>query len=409
MNGPRAYLDWNATAPLRPEAREAMIAAMATFGNPASIHQEGRQARALIEAARQDVAALAGARAENVFFVSGASEAAAALLGPGLAPAAPRLVASVEHPAILAAAGPDAIRLPVDEAGRIDRARFEAALAAAPKALVAIQLANSETGIVQDIAALAPLIRRHGGTLIVDAVQAPGRMPLDIAALGAAAIILSAHKFGGPKGVGAIVFADARTRLAPALIQGGGQESGQRGGTENVLGIVGMGAAARVLGRADEALHPSIQRRNELQPIDENAAGTPLGRAEAAWQALEKMSHLRNTFESHLKELLPSLHILGESVPRLCNTSAFAVPGLGADQALIALDLDGIAVSSGSACSSGKVRASHVLAAMGAPDWVKAGAIRVSIGPDTAWDALERCLASLARQSHRRQRRESAA
>lgn len=384
MAAARAYLDWNATTPLHPAARAAVMAALDCLGNPSSIHSEGRAARAVMEQARAEVATLVGGEAENVVFTSGATEAANALFragvsgccGKDIAGSLRPMVSAIEHAAVIAAAGPDAAVVPVDDRGIIDAGALEAILSAGAPALVAIQLANNETGVVQDIPALARIVHEKGGALIVDAVQGPGRISLDIKALGADALILSAHKFGGPKGVGAIVFADSRTRLARAFIAGGGQERGQRGGTQNLPGIAGMGAAARVVREAHEAP--------------------------------EKMSQLRDEFESRLNRLAPDARVVSEKAPRLPNTTLFAVPDLAAEKALIAFDLDGVAVSSGSACSSGKVRASHVLAAMGEPDWVKAGAIRVSIGPTTEWNELERCLSSLERQLARRSKASAA-
>lgn len=386
----RAYLDWNATAPILAAAREAVLAAMDLVGNPSSVHAEGRAARALMEQARSDVAALVGGEAENLVFTSGATEAANALFSAGLtgccgkdiAAAMTPVVSAIEHAAVMAAAGPDARVIPVDGEGIVAADALKRILGQTGPALVAIQLANNETGVVQDIAALARVVHEAGGALIVDAVQGPGRiagsgrLPIDIATLGADAIILSAHKFGGPKGVGAIVFADSRTRLARAFIAGGGQERGQRGGTENLPGIAGMGAAARSL----------------------------LG----AREALEKMNQLRDEFELRLNRLAPDVRILSQGVPRLANTTCFAVPGIAAEKALIAFDLDGVAVSSGAACSSGKVKASHVLAAMGEPDWVRTGAIRVSIGATTMREELERCLSSLERQLARRAKADAA-
>lgn len=384
MAAARAYLDWNATTPLHPAAKAAVVAALDCLGNPSSIHSEGRAARAMMEQARADVATLVGGEAENVVFTSGATEAANALFGAGVSGCCGKdiagglrsIVSGVEHAAVIAAAGPEAAVIPVDGKGIVDAGALEAILSAGAPALVAIQLANNETGVVQDIPALARIVHEKGGALIVDAVQGPGRISLDIKALGADALILSAHKFGGPKGVGAIVFADSRTRLARAFIAGGGQERGQRGGTENLPGIAGMGAAARVVREAHEAP--------------------------------EKMSQLRDEFESRLNRLAPDARVVSEKAPRLPNTTLFAVPDLAAEKALIAFDLDGVAVSSGSACSSGKVRASHVLAAMGEHDWVKAGAIRVSIGPTTEWNELERCLSSLERQLARRSKASAA-
>ena len=380
----RAYLDWNATAPMLPGAREAVRGAMELVGNPSSIHAEGRAARAMMEQARADVAALVGGEAENVVFTSGATEAANALFASGLAGCCGKdiacamapVVSATEHSAVIAAAGPDARLVPVDESGLIDAEALKAILGETGPALVAIQLANNETGAVQDIPALAAIIHAAGGALIVDAVQGPGRLALDIAALQADALILSAHKFGGPKGVGAIVFPDSRTRLARALVAGGGQERGQRGGTENLAGIAGMRAAARAV----------LETRDVPQ----------------------KMSQLRDEFESRLSRLAPDVRILSQNAPRLPNTTCFAIPGIAAEKALIAFDLDGVAVSSGSACSSGKVKASHVLAAMGQPEWVKAGAIRVSIGPETTLEDMERCLSSLERQLARREKASAA-
>ncbi|OYU50277.1 MAG: cysteine desulfurase [Rhizobiales bacterium PAR1] len=384
MAAPRAYLDWNATTPVHPAAKAAVLVALDCLGNPSSIHTEGRAARAILETARADLAALVGGEAENVVFTSGATEAANALFRAGLsgccgkdiACAMRPMVSAVEHAAVIAAAGVGASFVQVDANGLVDTAALTAMLAEGGPAMVAIQLANNETGVVQDIPALAGIVHAAGGALIVDAVQAPGKLPLDIKALGADAIFLSAHKFGGPKGVGAIVFPDSRTRLAEAFIGGGGQERGQRGGTENLTGIAGMGAAARVAREMDEAVQRMIQLRGE--------------------------------FENHLNRLAPDVAILSQRVSRLVNTTCFAVPGLAAERALIAFDLDGVAVSSGSACSSGKVKASHVLTAMGMPDGVKAGAIRVSIGPTTVFDDLERCLNSLARQIQRRAKTKAA-
>ncbi len=380
----RAYLDWNATAPLLPAAREAVLAALDLVGNPSSVHAEGRAARAKMEQARADVAALVGGEAENTVFTSGATEAANALFSAGLSGCCGKdiacslvpMVSAIEHAAVIASAGRDARVIPVDAKGVINAAALTAILAEAGPALVAAQLANNETGVVQDIPVLADIVHAAGGALIVDAVQAPGRIAVDISALRADALILSSHKFGGPKGVGAIVFPDSRTRLARTFIAGGGQERGQRGGTENLPGIAGMGAAAQAVLSAQD-----VPR---------------------------KMSQLRDEFESRLNRLAPEARILSEGAPRLPNTSCFAIPGLTAEKALIAFDLDGVAVSSGSACSSGKVKASHVLAAMEQPDWVRTGAIRVSIGPTTTEEELERCLSSLERQLSRRAKMDAA-
>ncbi|MCA3632202.1 MAG: cysteine desulfurase [Methylobacterium sp.] len=381
----RAYLDWNATAPLHPAAREAVLRALDTIGNPSSIHAEGRAARALVEEARAGVAALVGGEAGNVVFTSGATEAANALLGANQASFSPILLcgddhpprgaviySETEHPCVIAAAlrsmdiagaalpikpQPDGRISPGALAEMLERARPIQPEGARP--LVAIQLANSETGVLQDIPALAEIARANGAIVIVDAAQGPGRVEIDINKLDADALFLSAHKFGGPKGIGAIIFAHDTTRLARAFIPGGGQERGQRGGTENVPGIAGMGAAARAA-------------KANLDP--------------------ETLIELRERFENHLKAIAPEVRIVGEGVARLPNTSLFAIPGVTAEKALIAFDLAGVAVSSGSACSSGKVKASHVLEAMGEHGWVKAGAIRLSIGPTTTAADIDQAL-----------------
>ncbi|MCZ8183236.1 MAG: cysteine desulfurase family protein [Beijerinckiaceae bacterium] len=393
MGAGRAYLDWNATTPLHPAARDALLSALAIPGNPSSIHAEGRAARAMVEAARREVAALVGGEAANVVFTSGATEAANAILRAGLqmacalvpgaaAPARPVIAAGIEHAAVLQAieaAGLPAgyrIVLPVTADGLVAETALAAALAEARAVapsqppMVLLQLANNETGVIQPVAELAAIVREAGGIVVVDAVQGPGRMPLEIGALGADVLFLSAHKFGGPKGVGAIVFARSEVRLQGAFIAGGGQESGQRGGTENVAGIAGMGAAAQAVRAMPEAPHAMIQLRDE--------------------------------FENRLNRLAADVEIVGKGVSRLPNTTCFAIPGLPAAQALIAFDLDGVAVSSGSACSSGKVKSSHVLEAMGVPAAIREGAIRVSIGPATTFGEIERCLASLERQLARR-------
>jgi cysteine desulfurase len=371
----RCYLDWNATTPLLPEVRKAVLRALDTIGNPSSIHAEGRAARAIIEHARADVAALVGGEAENVVFTSGATEAINAVLKQGLTGCCGRnlavgsrvIIGATEHAAVLAAAGPRAEIAPVDSDGLINLEALKAMLTSGGPALVALQLANNETGVLQSIGAVAEIVHAEGGALVVDAVQGPGRLntPLAVELRNADAVILSAHKFGGPKGVGAVVFADNRTRLGSALSHGGGQERGQRGGTENLAGIAGMGAAARFVRSAGEAV--------------------------------QTVSCLRDGFENRLKRIAPDALIAGEGAPRLANTSLFAIPGIAAEKALIAFDLAGVAVSSGSACSSGKVKASHVLNAMHAPDWVIAGAVRLSIGLTTTDAELENALDVITR------------
>ena len=371
MPAPRLYLDHNATAPLRPCARAAMLAALDGAGNPSSVHAEGRVARALIEDARDVVADAFGAPRKDVIFTSGGTEAAnlalqmglAALSGEGRADQKPGLLAAAaEHPCILQGhARPDMEILPVDGAGRLGLDALSAALlrAAGRPALVACQAANNETGVLQPVAEAARLTHAAGGLLVCDAVQFAGRLPLSRDALGADLLIISAHKFGGPKGVGALIINSERLRVAAPLIKGGGQEMGRRGGTENVAGIAGLGAALR-------------------------EAQAALG-AEPA-----RLAALRARLEASVLEAAPDAVIFGAAAERLPNTSCFAIPGLSAETLLIALDLSGVAASSGAACSSGNVKQSHVLAAMGVEPTLARGALRLSLGWSTTDDEIGR-------------------
>jgi len=352
----RVYLDYNATAPLRPEARAAIAAAFDAPGNPSSIHAEGRAARAILEAARREVGELAGAAPRGIVFTSGGTEAANLALNPeigGRAPL-PRLILSAgEHVCMLAGHrfAPSAVSVaPLRSDGRIDLAALEESLAdGGGPALLALQGANNETGVVQPVAEAAALVHAAGGLVVCDAVQLAGRTPLDAQSLGADFLILSAHKFGGPKGVGALIAAREGLSAGLPLLRGGGQERGARAGTENVAGIAGFGAAAKSV-RRDVA-------------------------AEAA-----RLSALRDRLEAAILEAAPEAVIFGAGALRLANTTAFAVPGIAAATMLMRLDLAGVAASSGSACSSGKVTRSHVLAAMGVAPEIAAGAIRLSLG-----------------------------
>jgi cysteine desulfurase len=343
----RAYLDYNATAPLRPEARDAMLAALELCGNPSSIHAEGRAARALVENARREVAALAGAATRDVVFTASGTEAANLALAPGTGGLQRLIVGATEHVCVLAGHRfAQAETAPVRPDGRIDLDALALLLEAGPPALVALQGANNETGVLQPVAEAAALVHAHGGLLVSDAAQVAGRLPLG--GTGADALILSAHKFGGPKGVGALILLREDLALVP-LARGGGQERGRRAGTENVAAISAFGAAAK-------------------------AAAAALA-AEAA-----RTTCLRDDCARALVEIAPDAVVFAESAARLPNTLAFAVPGVAAATLLMRLDLEGVAVSSGSACSSGKVGPSHVLAAMGIAPALGAGAIRLSLG-----------------------------
>lgn len=367
----RIYLDWNATAPLLNEARAAVLDALALSGNPSSVHQEGRAARAMIETARRQVAELVGATPANVVFASSATEAANHVLTPNLrmgrAPlAASRLyVSAIEHPAVRLGGrfdAPAVSEISVLPSGVIDLAALEALLSAHPREaglpMVAIMLANNETGIVQPVADAARIVHAHGGLLVVDAVQAAGRMPIDINALDADFLILSAHKLGGPKGAGALV-ARGETLMPVPLIRGGGQEKGHRGGTENLAAIAGFGAAAAIAAK-------DIEPRN------------------AAIRAL------RDRLENGMRKAAPDVVIHGSDVERLANTCFFTLPGLKAETGQIAFDLEGLALSAGAACSSGKVGESHVLNAMGLD--AKTGGLRLSLGPATDAAMIDRAV-----------------
>jgi cysteine desulfurase len=355
----RVYLDWNATTPLRPEARQAMAAAWEVAGNPSSVHAEGRQARRLVEDARAAVAAAAGARPQYVVFTSGGTEANALALMPGLRrgagePVRRLLVSAIEHTSVLSGGrfSPETIAtIAITGSGLVDVDHLRGLLADGPPALVSVMLANNETGALQPVGEVADIVHEAGGLLHVDAIQALGKIPFDIKSMKADLVTLSAHKLGGPKGVGALVLADEAQGLEP-LLRGGGQELGRRAGTENVAGIAAFGAAVRV----------------SMTALQGDAA---------------RLQALRERLEKGLQQT-PGMIVFSEGTPRLPNTTLFTVPGLKAETAVIGFDLGGIAVSSGSACSSGKVQPSHVLAAMGFSRELAQGAVRLSLGWSTS-------------------------
>jgi cysteine desulfurase len=393
MSGERAYLDWNAGAPLRPEARRAMLAALDVVGNPSSPHAEGRRVRAIVEDAREEVAALVGAKPSEVVFTSGATEANNAVMAAGWEAI---LLAGIEHDSVLAPArrwagwtgwagsdpagltpgqaprwsmAPDPqgmtparlLELAVEPSGTVAVeavAEIACKAGAGARRLLSLQLANNETGIVQPVAAVAEAARLQGLALHTDAVQAPGRMPVSFRALGVDYLSLSAHKLGGPKGAGALVVRDGAE--LPAYIAGGGQERRRRAGTENVPAIAGFGAAARA------------------------AVGDLAG--------MDRVRALRDRVESEVKATTPTAVVIGAGAERLPNTTSIALPGASAETLVIALDLAGVAVSSGAACSSGKVGASHVLEAMGLVPALARAAIRVSLG----WGSTDADVAAFA-------------
>ncbi len=368
----RTYLDYNATAPLRPDAREAAIMAMETTGNPSSIHADGRAARGLIEDARREVARLAGVESARVTFVSGGTEAANAALnplfggGPNGAPLERLIVSAGEHACVLSGHRfPTAEQAPLRPDGRIDLEWLEDACRRPGRALVALQGANNETGVIQPVADAATLVHAANGFLFCDAVQMAGRIDCDIATLGADAIMLSAHKMGGLMGAGALIVARAGMSLGAPFIRGGGQERGVRAGTESVAAIAAFGATARAC-LAEAATEPA------------------------------RLVALCDRLTRAVRSVAADAVIFAETAPRLPNTVCFAVPDVEAATLVIALDLAGIAVSSGSACSSGKVAPSHVLAAMGVRPELSRGAIRLSLGWASGEADVERFAAAFA-------------
>lgn len=358
-----SYLDWNAGAPMRAAAREVLLAALDRTGNPSSVHGHGREARRAVEESRASVAALVGASPRSVVFTSGGTEAnALALCGSQL----PVAVSAVEHASVLAAR-PDAIQVPVDADGIVAMPALDAILAGRGPALVSVMAANNETGVLQPLRAIADLVHARGGILHCDAVQAAGRIPLDMQALGLDAVTLSSHKIGGPQGVGALVVRDPSGLRA--ILRGGGQEGGLRAGTENVAGVAAFGAAAR----------------------------------EAAVEAagFGALARLRDGLEQACSEAASATVAVAAGAARIANTSCLSLPGAQASTIVMAMDLAGFAISAGAACSSGKVRPSHVLAAMGVPDDIRAGAVRISMGPATPATDITRFAAAWGRVASR--------
>lgn len=349
------YLDHNATTPTRPVARDAVARALELTGNASSVHGFGREVRRLIEDAREAVALLAGAEPRGVVFTGGGTEANnLSIRGSGRT----RVLASaVEHVSVLKAVT-DLEEIPVDGNGIVSLEALDALLAGDTRpALVSVMLANNETGVIQPLADISAIAKKHGALLHCDAIQAAGKIPFDIKALGADMMSLSAHKIGGPAGVGALVLAgDIHLQ---GIIRGGGQERGRRAGTENVSGIAGFAAAARAA----------------LDGLSDFA----------------KLASWRDRIEAGLGKVT-GVRIFGAPAPRLPNTTCLTMPGVKAETQIIALDLAGVAVSAGSACSSGKVEPSHVLAAMGVEAEDADRAIRVSLGWNSAADDIERFL-----------------
>ena len=361
------YLDYNATAPLRPEAAAAMISALELCGNASSVHRFGRLARRAVEEAREALAAAAEAPAADIVFTGGGTEAnSLALRGTGRT----AIISAVEHDSVRAARD-GVVSIRVDRDGLVDLTHLAELLAAvgAP-ALVSVMLANNETGVVQPMAEVVALARRFGALVHCDAVQALGKIPLSFAVLEVDMMTLSAHKLGGPQGVGVLIIRDG-VDMAP-LLRGGGQERGRRAGTENVAGIAGFGAAAKLMAQA----------------ID----------------AAPRVACLRDSIEDRVRALAPDAVLYGANAPRLPNTSCIGLPGVSNEVQVMALDLAGVAVSAGAACSSGKITPSHVLQAMGAGDDAAASAIRVSLGWNTSAGDCDRFIDAWSALANRRER-----
>ena len=354
MNNP-VYLDYNATCPPKPEVLSAMNDVMAQPHNASAVHQTGRAGNALIENAREQVAALVNAPSTQVIFNSGATEGNNTVIrhfGDE-----PILVSAIEHDAVLKAKD-DLITIPVNTDGLVDLEALKNLLAEHKPALVSVMLANNETGTIQPVKQIADLAHSAGALFHCDAVQAAGRIEIDMPAMGIDFLTLSAHKFGGPQGVGALVL--GLCGVTPTLLHGGGQEKSARAGTENVAGIVGFGKAAEL---AKRDLDSFTQKTSSHQKTLEDALGGYDG-----------------------------VHIYGQNAPRVGNTTLFSIEGLSSETLLMAFDLDGIALSNGSACSSGKVEPSHVLKAMGASDEAASGALRISTGWNTSEEDIEAIL-----------------
>lgn len=359
------YLDYNATAPVRPEAKAALTQALMAPHNPSSVHLYGREARRMIEEARVSVSALVGTQPAQVIFNSGATEGNNTVLrhfsGERI------LVSAIEHPAVLEVC-PEAERISVTPAGVIDLDALEALLKKGPRTgLVSVMLANNETGVIQPLVEVSAMAKRYGALMHCDAVQGPGRIPVNIGALGIDFMTLSAHKMGGPQGAGALVL--GLCGITPTLLSGGGQEKKARPGTENVAAICGFGSAAQAI----------------LETPHEN----------------ERYGIWQDKLETGLKACADDIVIHGEESVRIPNTTLFSVPGVKAETMLMALDLEGVAVSNGSACTSGTVKVSHVLRAMGCSDDLATSALRISTGWATTEADIDRALEVWSKVYHR--------
>lgn len=355
---PQIYLDFNATGLTRPEVIDAMAETMRDGGNASSVHGTGRAARARVEAARRNVAGLIGADTEQVVFVGSGTEANNQVLRssgcPGL------VISAIEHESVMLARS-DAVVVPVLPEGIVDLEALENVLSERSEpCVVSIMMANNETGIVQPVAEITRIAHAKSALVHTDAIQAAGKIPVDMAALGVDFLSLSAHKIGGPQGVGALVCRD-RTRL-DRFVHGGGQEGGLRAGTENVAGIAGFGVAA--------------------------------ASAAKGLDAFKDLADLRDSLERRVADIAPGQTVFGAGLDRLPNTSKLATPGLSSEVQVMGMDLAGIAISAGSACAAGRVEAPYVLTAMGVEDSLAVCAVRISLGWTTTGDDIDRFVES---------------
>ncbi|CAL9915181.1 cysteine desulfurase [Candidatus Liberibacter solanacearum] len=370
----RVYLDWNATAPVLDVARESFIKALYFHGNPSSIHREGQKTRLLIEESRRVIADFCGAKSDHVIFTSSATESANWVLTPHFYKGFQKIqidslyVSAIEHPAVYAGgqfSSNHIHEIPVLSKGTVDIQALADCLdkrdSACGLPMIAVMLVNNETGVIQPIHDVAQIVKKYDGILVVDAVQAAGRISLSIEEIGADFLIISSHKLGAPIGAGALVFREDILLPSP-LLRGGDQEKGHRAGTENYAAICGFAAAA-------QKMNEDIQERSF------------------------RITSLRDYLERGLKDLIPNIMIYGADEQRISNTCCFSIPFLKAEVLQIALDLEGISVSAGSACSSGKLKKNHVLAAMGYD--TSQGALRISCGDTTIQEDIDAFLKAL--------------
>ncbi len=362
------YLDYNATAPMKPAIRVAILEAMERHGNPSSVHRYGRIARRYVEEARASVAALVGVKPSQVVFTGSGTEANNMVFNA--CAGSPLIMSAIEHDSVRACA-PNATLLPVHPSGVVDLAAAEAILKAAPaNTLVSVMLVNNETGVIQPVGEIARMAKAHGLRVHTDAVQAAGKLPIDFTVLDVNFLTLSAHKIGGPQGIGALILREGMAM--PALIKGGGQEMFRRAGTENVAAIVGFGVAAQLA--ADDL------------------------------REVPRLTLWRDELQKQLQEIAGKQAIVpGNNAPRVANTLCIALPGSSGETQVMAMDLSGVAVSSGAACSSGKVRASHVLGAMGFDKNISGSALRISLGWNTKKEDIARCVDAWRGMIQRRQ------